>query len=85
MIEERIRAVFGQVFDIHPADLPKAFSVETEPRWTSLRHLMLMMAVEDEFGCPVDPDLAPALVSLSAVVEFVRERVDAKQDIETEV
>jgi acyl carrier protein len=79
MIEERVRAVFGRLFEVDPADLPKDFSAETEPRWTSLRHLMLLMAVEDEFGCPASPDLAPALVSLPAIVEFVRVRIDTSR------
>ncbi|MBO4208919.1 acyl carrier protein [Micromonospora echinofusca] len=76
MIQQRVRDVFASVFDRAPADLPDRLDPQTVDGWTSLRHLRFVIALENEFGIEIDPDVVPALVSDTAVVDFLTRELD---------
>jgi acyl carrier protein len=76
MIQQRVRDVFASVFEHSPADLPERLDPQTVEGWTSLRHLRLVIALENEFGVEIDPDVVPALVSDTAVVDFLTRQLD---------
>lgn len=73
MIETRVRDVIASVFSLAPDELPARLEPDTVPGWSSLRQVQLMLALEQEFGVEVDPNVIPDLVSESAIVSFVKE------------
>jgi acyl carrier protein len=73
MFEGRVRDVIASVLSLSPAELPARLSPETVPGWSSLRQVQLALALEQEFGVEVDPNVIPDLVSEAAIVEYVRE------------
>jgi acyl carrier protein len=73
MFEGRVRDVIASVLSLSPAELPDRLSPETVPGWSSLRQVQLALALEQEFGVEVDPNVIPDLVSEAAIVEYVRE------------
>lgn len=46
-------------------------SVETIAAWDSVRHLTLVLAIEEEFGISLDADLIPGLTSVGALAAVV--------------
>ena len=73
MIEGRVREVIASVFSLAPGELPARLEPDTVPGWSSLRQVQLMLALEQEFGVEVDPNVIPDLVTEQAIVSYVRE------------
>ena len=73
-IMTRIQKTFTTVFG------PRVpFRVELrrvdEPRWTSLKHVELIIALEQEFGVRFDGADATDMISIPVVTERIRQRV----------
>ena len=66
-MKPELREVLARVLEVDPATLADDTSVETEPRWDSLRHMTLLFALEDEFGVQFTDDELPALTSVAAI------------------
>jgi acyl carrier protein len=49
-------------------------SMQTIKSWDSLRHLNLVMAIEERFGITFDPDEIPELTSVRKISESIRNR-----------
>jgi len=47
--EGLIRATLAKVLQVSPNDIPADVSRKNFPAWDSLRHMNLMLALEDEF------------------------------------
>ncbi|MFC4852554.1 acyl carrier protein [Actinophytocola glycyrrhizae] len=73
MVEGRVRDVIASVLAVAPAEVPDRLSPETVPGWSSLRQVQLALALEQEFGVEVDPNVIPDLVSQAAILAYVRE------------
>lgn len=70
----RVQKVFGTVFGPRVpfrSDLCRA----SEGRWTSLKHVELLVALENEFGVRFDGGDATDMVSIPVVIEKVGQRV----------
>jgi acyl carrier protein len=76
-VNDRVRVLIAEVFGLSPEQVPADASPDVLEEWTSLHHVELMLALEDEFGIWVDPELAPALVSVSAIASFLESQVGA--------
>ena len=67
-----IIAVFAQVF----GRAPEQFGDDTSPAnvegWDSVRHVELVVALEERFGCMFDPDEVPELTSLARIEDILR-------------
>jgi acyl carrier protein len=68
---QRLRDVMGAVFGIKPALITQDASSATIAEWDSVRHLQLMLALEEEFNVQFDAD---ELVSLRTV-EKIEQRL----------
>jgi acyl carrier protein len=65
---ERVQKTFRQTFG---ARVPFSASLErgTEPRWTSLKHVEFLIALEREFGVRFDGADATDIVSIAAACD----------------
>ncbi len=73
-MHNRIREIAADVFGIPADDLPADASAETVSGWDSLHHLELMLAIEMEFGIAISSEAMPALLSIEAIEEHLREQ-----------
>jgi acyl carrier protein len=67
-----IIAVFAQIF----GRAPEQFGDDTAPAnvegWDSVRHVELVVALEERFGCMFEPDEVPELTSLARIEDILR-------------
>ena len=47
---EVLEGIFREVLGLGPEEDPKAIERETDERWDSLRHVLLVSAIESELG-----------------------------------
>jgi acyl carrier protein len=67
----RVRELIAEVTGLSDAELPADPTPESVKDWDSLRHLQLMVRLEEEFGVEVPAEMAPALVSQSAIAAWL--------------
>ena len=75
MQAERIRSVMGAVLGIEPAAIGDDATPENIGRWDSLRHMNLVLALEEEFGVRFSDDQVEELVSFRLIERTLCELV----------
>jgi acyl carrier protein len=70
----RIHKVFSNVFGDRVPFTPQ-LSRANEARWTSLKHIELMLALEVEFGVRFDGGDATDMTSVAIVIEKVQQKL----------
>jgi acyl carrier protein len=73
-VTPRIEQVFVSVFG-RQTPFSDDVSRLNEPRWTSMKHVELIVALEQEFGVRFDGADATDMVSIPVVVERVLEKL----------
>ena len=73
-MRERIQEIAAGVFGIPVDEMPPDAANDTLAGWDSLQHLELMLAIEMEFGVRVSSEAMPALLSLEAIEDYLREQ-----------
>jgi acyl carrier protein len=68
-----LKEVFLNVLDVD--SIAETDSAETIKSWDSVRHLNLIMAIEERFGLAFEADEIPSLISVSAISEALDRRV----------
>ena len=71
-IESRTRVVMGKVLQIPPQDISVDVSRKTLPVWDSLKHMNLILALEDEFGVEFNDQEIAGINSLNLLLETLR-------------
>ena len=66
-----IKLVMAQVFQIEADSIDDDTSPESVERWDSLKHMQLIMALEDDFGIEFPGDLIPELLSYKVIAASV--------------
>ena len=75
-IEQRIREIFAILFQIEPQTISDDSSPQTIPTWTSLQHLNLILALEEEFSIRIGSDDGIGMNSFRKVRELVCKMVE---------
>ena len=72
-MEERVKQVMGRVFGVPPEQIGEESSPDTIKQWDSLRHMNLVLALEQEFGVTVKDEDVPTLISYPLILLTLRE------------
>lgn len=73
-VETRVATVFARVFANQPRFEPQ-LDRANETRWTSLKHVEFLIALESEFGVRFDGADATDMTSIPAVIERLAGRI----------
>ena len=68
MKKERVKEIMSKVFEMNIEDLKDDTNQKNTPRWDSLRHLTLIVELEDEFGVSFEPEEIGSMDSIDAVL-----------------
>lgn len=71
-IERRTRVVMGKVLQMPPQDISVDASRETLAAWDSLKHMNLILALEDEFSVEFNDQEIAGINSLNLLLEALR-------------
>ena len=72
-----IRLVMSQVLQVEPEEISAESSPKSIERWDSLKHMQLIMALEDELGIQFPDDAIPELLSFGAIEKMVGQLTNA--------
>jgi acyl carrier protein len=70
-MREAIIQVLSEVFGLPPERFGDDTAPATVEGWDSVRHVELVVALEERFGCMFDPEEVPDLTSLERIEEIL--------------
>jgi acyl carrier protein len=70
----KLADIVATTLDLPPDAVTDGLSSETSENWDSVRHLTLVLAVEDAFGITFDEAEIPELTSFAALLRAVAAR-----------
>ena len=75
-LQQRIRGVMGAVFEVDPAGIADDAGPGVIEKWDSLRHMSLVLALEEEFGVRFPDDAIEQLISFKLIELNLRESLN---------
>lgn len=73
-MNDRVRHILGVVLDMPEQQIDEKLSAEDTSNWDSIRHLNLVMALEEAFGVSFSSDELGQLTSYRAIADALAER-----------
>jgi acyl carrier protein len=73
-MKERVLLTVSRVLGIDPAEVDERSSPETIESWDSLKHMNLILALEEEFGVSFTDDEIMTMVSVELILDTLRQR-----------
>jgi acyl carrier protein len=70
---EVIKRVMSQILGVEASDIVADSSPETIERWDSLKHMQLIMALEDELGIQFPDEVIPELINFATIETTTKE------------
>jgi acyl carrier protein len=78
-MQDKVIAVVSQVLGVPKESVTDATSPETVENWDSLRHMDLVLALEEEFGIRLSDERILALLNVKAIVRTVEDLTRASR------
>jgi len=66
-----LRNLLADVFEVRPESISDKDTYETIKNWDSLRHLQMVMAIEQRYNLQVDSEQIPNIKSVADIVQLV--------------
>lgn len=76
--EAKLKSVIATVLEIDAAEIDEESSIDTIESWDSLKHMDLILSLEEEFGITVPDHEAGELTSYSLIKLVVNEQIENK-------
>ncbi len=73
-MEEKIRQTMASVFMCEPTQINENTSQDTLPEWDSLRHMNLIVALEEDFGITFTEDEMVEMLSYKLICDAIRRK-----------
>ena len=71
-MEERLKKVMAEVFDVPAGGITQDASAYTIPAWDSLKHINLILALQKEFGIRFEDEEIPTMVNYQIIVSTLK-------------
>jgi acyl carrier protein len=75
-MEEKIRQLMAEVFEMKVTDLPASFNQSDVENWDSLHHLNLIVELESVFNVSFEPEEINEMTSFEKVLKSTSKKLD---------
>lgn len=73
-VPEQVFEIVASILRVPPASIDASSSPDTLPEWDSLRHLQIVLALEEAFSLQLSVDEIEAMHSVRVIAAIVQER-----------
>ncbi|OFW06428.1 MAG: hypothetical protein A3I61_19950 [Acidobacteria bacterium RIFCSPLOWO2_02_FULL_68_18] len=73
-LPDQVRGIVAAIMGVGPAEVAEDASPETLAAWDSLRHMKLILAVEEAFGLRLTDSEIVSITDLQSLVTLVRRK-----------
>jgi len=74
-MKNKIKNIMSTVFEIDEIEISDDISAGNFEKWDSLRHMNLIMALEDEFGISFSEEEMITMMSLKKILKAIDEKM----------
>jgi|APSaa5957512535_1039671.scaffolds.fasta_scaffold44353_3 acyl carrier protein len=74
-VKERVLSIIGTILEMNEKDIPDDAAPGVIEKWDSLRHMSLILALEQEFEIRFTDDEMTELLNFKLIVDIVSERL----------
>jgi len=74
-IKENVVKLLADILDLSVEDIPNNASPDILERWDSLKHMLLVMSLEQEFDIKFTDDELTDLLTVDLIAEIISERL----------
>ncbi|PWC53737.1 hypothetical protein TSA6c_02295 [Azospirillum sp. TSA6c] len=67
-----VTQLVATVLKVEPSSVTSETSMKTTPEWDSLRHMELILAIEDRFGLILDGDEIACMTTVGSIHDVLR-------------
>jgi acyl carrier protein len=71
-MEERVKQIMADIFDINPRKINKYTSMDNVASWDSLKHINLILELEQEFRISLDTKEIEAMLSFDNILKTLK-------------
>lgn len=75
--EQALKQVVADVLEVDPATIDSDFSMDSVEQWDSLRHMTLVLSIEESFNISIPDDEAANITSWPLIKLVVQEQAAA--------
>ena len=75
MIDQKLQAIFSDVFGLPASQFNENLSQDNLEAWDSVMHLSLLLTLEQTFGVTFDPEDGAKLTSVKAIRDALQARM----------
>jgi acyl carrier protein len=72
--EDKLKRIVADVLEADPGDIGSDFSMDSVEQWDSLRHMTLVLSIEDEFNISIPDEEAANITSWPLIRLVVEEQ-----------
>jgi acyl carrier protein len=76
--EKKLKDVLAEILEVDPSEIHEDSSMDTIESWESIRHMNLILAIEEEFGVAIPDDEAANLTSYALLRVVLNELTESK-------
>lgn len=76
--ETKLKSVIATVLEIEPTDIDENSSMDTIEAWDSIKHMDLILSLEEEFGVSVPDEEAGDLTSYALIKLVMKELLEGQ-------
>jgi len=74
MLEEQIKKILSDIFDLSADQVDESVSLQKTPSWDSMRHLEIMSTIESEFGITLEVADIIEMKSFLKILEVLKKK-----------
>jgi acyl carrier protein len=78
--EARLKEVIASVLDIAAASITEDTSMDNVDAWDSIKHMSLVLAIEEEFGVSIPDEDAADITSYALIRLVLAEQLKGRTD-----
>lgn len=76
--ETKLKSVIATVLEIEPTEIDENSSMDTIEAWDSIKHMDLILSLEEEFGVSVPDEEAGDLTSYALIKLVMKELLEGQ-------
>ncbi len=73
-MKEKIIEIMSEVFEVAVSEFPSEIKQENIDEWDSLRHLSLIVELEDVFDKSFEPEEISEMTSMDKIIEMIEKK-----------
>lgn len=72
-MEQKLKQIMANIFEVGEDEITDDSSIDNIENWDSLKHINLIIAIEEQFGISIDEDEMLEMTSFTEIKRILRD------------